>query len=224
MERLTRKKLAAVVTAAALAAGGIGAAGYHSLATPAYAQTALIAAATTSTTTSSTSSSAKPGNRSDPLKTVLDQLVGQGKLSATQETDVLTAWQQYQQQHPRGGPGFGHGFGGGDIQAVATVLKLTPQQLQQQFQAGKSVAQIAQAQNVPLQTVKDAITAAAKTRLDQEVSSGRITSAQETQMLANLNSSLDQRLNATPGQLRAGHGAGPRGARTTASNQAPSGS
>lgn len=99
----------------------------------------------------------------------------------------------------RRGPGFGRGMLGADLQAVATALNLTTAQVQQQVRAGKSIAQIAQTQNVPLQTVKDAIVAAAKTRLDQAVAAGRLTSAQETQQLTRLQTNLDQRLNAVPG-------------------------
>jgi len=100
--------------------------------------------------------------------------------------------------HDRRQPGFRRGFPGADLQAIATALKLTPAQVRQQELAGKSIAQIAQAQNVPLQTVKDAISTAAKSRLDQAVSAGRLTSAQETQQLTNLQARLDSLLNNTP--------------------------
>ena len=215
MQFRVRQAVAAGGIAAALAVGGV-VAGHQGLISAAYAQTA-----TSTSTTASGSTSARTGSAKTPdaaLKSVLDQLVGQGKLSSTQESDVLTAWQQYLQQHPRPerGPGF-PGFGlGADSQTVATALKLTPQQLQQQVRSGKSIAQIAQAQNVPLQTVEDAIANAAKTRLDQQVAAGKLTSAQETQFLNGLKSRLPQLVNATPGQFPGpGHpgrpfGQGPR--------------
>jgi len=105
--------------------------------------------------------------------------------------------------HARGTARTGSRAGGGfgvDLKAAATALKLTLPQLQQQLRSGKSIAQVAQAQSVPLQTVKDAITVAAKSRLDQLVAAGRITSAQETQRLNALQANLDQRLSATGGQ------------------------
>lgn len=107
--------------------------------------------------------------------------------------------------HARPGSRVGGGFGV-DLQAAATALKLTLPQLQQQLRSGKSIAQVAQAQNVPLQTVKDAITAAARSRLDQQVAAGRLASAQETQRLNALQANLDQRLNATGGQHPMGSG------------------
>ena len=125
-------------------------------------------------------------------------------VSAQTGTTTTTTTTTATAQHGRGGPGFGRGFPGGDLQAVATALNLTLAQVRQQQQAGKSIAQIAQAQNVALQTVKDAITAAARTRLDQAVTAGRITSAQETQQLTNLQANLDTFLNRVPGQRPTG--------------------
>jgi len=192
--------LAAGGTAAALAIGGAAFATHTAQTPTAYAQ-----AAPSGTASPSVNKAGGPGG---DLKTILDQLVGQNKLNATQENDILAAWQQYQQQHPRGDHGFGRGPGGGffgsDSTTVATALKLTPDQLKQQVQSGKSIAQIAQAQNVSLQAVQDAIIAAAKSRFDQDVAAGRMTSDQETQRLNDLKTRIPQRLTATPGQFPRG--------------------
>jgi hypothetical protein len=142
--------------------------------------------------------------------------------SAQSATTTATTTAATTARRGRGGTGFGRGFAGGDLQAVATALKLTLAQLRQQHQAGKSIAQIFQAQNVPLQTVKDAIIAAAKSRLDAAVTAGRLTSAQETQQLTTLQADLDQFLNRTPGQLRGtAPGRSPRAGRHLTGTRAP---
>lgn len=97
------------------------------------------------------------------------------------------------------GAGGGAGFLFGNSQVLSQALHLTPEQVQSQLQSGKSIEQIAQAQNVPLQQVGDAIAAAQKSRLDQAVSSGRMTSDQETQALQTFQARLPQLLAATPG-------------------------
>ena len=125
--------------------------------------------------------------------------------------------QTYQQAHAGQRPGPG-GFFQSEWQAAATALKLTPTQLQQDLKSGKSIAAIAQTQNVPLQTVQDAMLAAAKTNLDKAVSSGKLTQAQETKMLADLQTRLPQMLNATPGQ---GHHFGRPGPHSAAPAQKP---
>ena len=64
------------------------------------------------------------------------------------------------------------------IQAAATSLNLTADQLQSQLKAGKSLTDVAKAQNVDIQKVKDAILASGKTQLDTVVKSGKLTQSQ----------------------------------------------
>ena len=113
------------------------------------------------------------------------------------------------------GAGGGAGFLFGNSQVLSQALHLTPEQVQSQLQSGKSIEQIAQSQNVPLQQVSDAITSAQKSRLDQAVSSGRMTSDQETQAMQNLQTRLPQLLAATPGP-----NAGQRGPRARGTSPA----
>lgn len=117
------------------------------------------------------------------------------------------------------GDGGGAGFLFGNSQALSQALRLTPDQLQTQLRSGKSIEQIAQAQNVPLQQVSDAITAAQKSRLDQAVSSGRMTSDQETQALQAFQSRLPQLLAATPGPDAGQRGPRSRGTPAVVSSQ-----
>jgi hypothetical protein len=109
-----------------------------------------------------------------------------------------------------GGPGFGHrgkggpgfafgGFGGiglmGGITDVAAYLNLTPADLVTQLRAGKTLADIATAQNQPVDGLKAAITAAATKQLDAAVTAGKLTSAQEAKVLAGLATRLDDLVN-----------------------------
>jgi hypothetical protein len=99
--------------------------------------------------------------------------------------------------------GFGHhggGFGpgvGADSKAVTDYLGITAAQLRTQLEAGKTLAQIATANGKSVAGLKDAITTAAKTRLDAAVKAGTLTQAQADQLQSRLTSSLDDLVNGT---------------------------
>ena len=102
-----------------------------------------------------------------------------------------------------GGGGFGHrGFGHGRFAragaVVAQYLGISEATLRSELQSGKSLAQIASSTSgKSVAGLKTAIVTAAKTRLDKAVSNGRITSAQETQLLATLPARADAALQRT---------------------------
>ena len=126
----------------------------------------------------------------------MNDAVAAGKLSQQQASQIN------QRIDSGKGPGFGFGpggprpnggprgaFGGGQaIQAAAKALNMQPSDLMQQLRSGKTLAQIAQAQNVQLSTVTTAITNAVKPGLDQAVQSGKLTSQQETDILNRISS------------------------------------
>jgi hypothetical protein len=64
------------------------------------------------------------------------------------------------------------------INATTSTLHLTTDQLKAQLEAGKSLADVAKAQNVEVQQLKDAIQTSIKAQLDSVVKSGKITQAQ----------------------------------------------
>lgn len=93
----------------------------------------------------------------------------------------------------KGGPGMGGHMGGplGKAAAdVASILGLSTSDLQTQLQT-KSLADIAKAQNVDIQKVKDAIIADIKAHLDDEVKSGEHTQAEADQKLKDMTARLD---------------------------------
>ncbi len=78
-----------------------------------------------------------------------------------------------------GGPGgFGHNEAVGDTSVVAKAIGITEAQLKTALAGGQTVAQVAKAHNVPLQTVIDALVADGTTELAADVAKGTITQAQ----------------------------------------------
>jgi hypothetical protein len=95
--------------------------------------------------------------------------------------------------HLRGLPG---GFAGpGGLNAAASYLGLSTPQLFQQLSAGKSLAQIATAKGKTVGGLEQAISTAAKSRLDKLVAAKVITAAQEKALLSRLSARLSQEVN-----------------------------
>lgn len=74
--------------------------------------------------------------------------------------------------HGKGGPGMGRGRGAG-LEAAATALGITADELRTELQGGKSIADVATAKGVNVQTVIDALVAEAKTRITDMVNGVR---------------------------------------------------
>jgi AraC-like DNA-binding protein len=95
---------------------------------------------------------------------------------------------------PHGAPGFGHrAFD--RLDAAATYLGLTEAQLRSELESGKTLAQVAQAHGKSVSGLVDALVADAKKELDAAVAAGRLTKAQETQMLNSLRDRITNRVN-----------------------------
>ncbi len=83
---------------------------------------------------------------------------------------------------PRGGPP-GH-FG--DLSRAASYLGLTAAELDTQLEGGKSLAQVAKDRGKSVDGLIQALVDQATKRLDADVASGRLTKAQEQQILSGL--------------------------------------
>jgi hypothetical protein len=95
-------------------------------------------------------------------------------------------------------PGRPGGAPGADFAtAVASYLGVTKAELKTARDNGTSLAQLATKQGKSVSGQKDAIYADAKAHLDKDVAAGKLTAAQETSMLSNLQSHLDDMVNAT---------------------------
>jgi hypothetical protein len=98
----------------------------------------------------------------------------------------------------------------GLLPSAAGYLGLTPAQLIGQLRGGKSLAQVAQAQNKSVSGLEQALMNAGKARLAQLVSSGALTKAQEQRRLSRLQDRISRLVNAHPKFFKPA-GDGPRG-------------
>jgi hypothetical protein len=160
----------------------------------------------------------------DATKKDLDAAVKAGKLTQSQADSMLSDFSTRLDdviQRPGGGPHFGrsgfHGPGavvhGSTLTAAATYLGLTPAQLDAQLDSGKTLAQVAQAQNKSVAGLKQAMLDAAKKDLDAAVKAGKLTQGQESSILSELPARLDDQIrNGGPRfQFRGPGPNGPRG-------------
>jgi hypothetical protein len=135
------------------------------------------------------------------VKTQLDQAVTAGKITSQQEQTILSRLQArldtfVTTAHPGG---FAHHgmWRGGLIRVSAIYIGISADQLRTELKAGKTLAQVATEHGKTVTGLEQAIAAAVKTRLDKALSAGKITSAQEQQILSRLASHLDQLVNHT---------------------------
>ena len=100
-----------------------------------------------------------------------------------------------------GGPGFGHGgpgfHAGFGLDAAATYLGLSEDALRTQLQSGKSLADVAKAQNKDVAGLKAAMKAAVTKQLDQAVTDKTLTADERTKILADVDKRLDDIINGT---------------------------
>ena len=124
----------------------------------------------------------------------------------------------------KGGPGGKHGKGAFATDALATVLKTTTTDLQTQLRSGKSIADVAAAQNVDISDVKAVLTSDFKAHLAEEVASGKHTQAEADAKLAEFTANLDtmvNRVGPAGGKHGNGRGHGPRGGHEGAPAEMP---
>jgi hypothetical protein len=192
-----RSKLATVALAGALGITGVvGAA----LAAPALSYAA-------------TGDSAALEDRVASLKSALQGLVSDGTLTQSQADEVATTLAErgplghggHRGPDGLGGPGGPGGPGGGRevAAAAAEALGLTEAELRTAAQDGLTLAQLAEREGVATSKVVDAMVAAAKAHLAEEVTEGDLTQAEAdaraTELQTRITDSVDE-------PLRAGHG------------------
>jgi hypothetical protein len=98
---------------------------------------------------------------------------------------------------PRGGK-FGRPLGiGFRLDAAADYLGLTRPQLHEQLRGGKSLADVAKARNKSVDGLKTALKTAVTAELDKAVKDKRLTEAQKTKILADVDARLDEIVNHT---------------------------
>jgi polyhydroxyalkanoate synthesis regulator phasin len=113
-----------------------------------------------------------------------------------------------------GPPAFGPGFGGPHLffhglDAAAGYLGLTEAELHSRLESGKTLAEIAKAQGKSVDGLKAALVKEAKTHLDAAVKAGRLSSAEEQRVLADLQQRIDDLVNGKlPDRFPRRHGFG----------------
>jgi hypothetical protein len=141
---------------------------------------------------------------SDALKNALsdrvDAAVAAGRMTKA-EGDALKARIQSNDFPLVGGPhrGFGHFGFIGRLESAAGYIGITEAQLRTELESGKSLAQVATAHGKTVDGLISALVAAAKDKLDTAVSAGRLTKAQETEMLGVLKDRITSAVNNTGG-------------------------
>jgi hypothetical protein len=149
----------------------------------------------------------QPQALSDAIKKALsdrvDKAVAAGRLTKAQGAELkkrIAADEFPLFGPPAFGPHFGspHPFFHG-LDAAASYLGLTEAQLRSRLNAGKTLAEIAKAEGKSVDGLKTAMQKDAKEKLDAEVKAGRLSKDEETQALKDLDSRIDDLVNA---QLR----------------------
>jgi len=107
---------------------------------------------------------------------------------------------------PRRGPGRGRGFGFGrgehifgGLDAAASYLGVTEEQLRTELMSGKTLADVAKAKGKSVDGLVTALTAEMKKRLADAVAAGRITKADADKALAEIKQRVTDRVNGVHG-------------------------
>jgi polyhydroxyalkanoate synthesis regulator phasin len=195
MDRSTKTKIVAGAVAAAAIAGGGAAVAATQLRSPSEESQAVVndAAAQLGVQPQALSNALKKA-----LENRVDAAVADGRL--TKEQGDALKQRIESGQAPLfglgGGPG-GHDRGGhlGDLDAAASYLGFTEDQLRTQLQSGKTLADVAKAQGKSVDGLIDALVAATKKDLDDAVADGRLTKAQADRILADMKQRITDRVN-----------------------------
>jgi hypothetical protein len=93
----------------------------------------------------------------------------------------------------------GQGMGGGHdrpgLDAAATALGMTVDELRTQLESGTSIAEIATTKSIDVNTIIDALVAEAKTHLDQAVADGKVTQDEATKRLDDMRTRITAMVN-----------------------------
>jgi polyhydroxyalkanoate synthesis regulator phasin len=162
------------------------------------------------------------------VKTQLDGLVSDGKLTQEQADNIYTQTESNIDQIVSGKSGFNFGprFGGpmqpGGVRvmdAAATVLGMTVNDLMTELKAGKSLVDVAAAKGINQEKLTADLLAQVKTQLDGLVSEGKLTQEQADNIYTQTESNIDQIVSDSSGL---GGPCGPHGGRGLGPMSGPS--
>jgi uncharacterized protein YidB (DUF937 family) len=143
-----------------------------------------------------------PSKLSDALKKALsdrvDAAVAAGRITK-EEGDALKQRIDSDEYPLFLGPHPGFGFHHlGKLDAAASYIGISEEQLRTELESGKTLAQVAQAHGKSADGLVDALVAAAKKHVDAAVAAGRLTQAQADQMLNDLRDRITSMVNSRP--------------------------
>jgi len=192
------KKLAIIGLSAGLVGGGAAGLAFTGSSAVAGAQTETTTTAPDSSASGSATPSDAPADRPDPSTRIADALaplVTDGTLTQAQADKVVETLKAAGPMGGGHGPGRGGRGGGPGIDAAATALGMTEDELRTELQDGSTIAQVAEEKGVDLTTVTDAMLAAEKEHLAADVTAGKITQAQADERLAGAADRITARVN-----------------------------
>ena len=182
MDMLKKKAAAAALTAGLLGGGAAG---------MILGGTSVIGA---EESTTSTTVAADPSDRPDPsgrLADAIAPLVDDGTITQAQADAVIAALRDVAPRGGRGGRGGGprghDGPGRGvrlGMEAAAEALGMSTEDLRTALRDGRTMAEVAEAQGVEVQTVIDALIAEVDEHLDERVADGDLTQDEADERLA----------------------------------------
>ena len=164
-------------------------------------------------TTSNNAAATAPAdqNRPDPsarFTETLKPLVDAGTITQSQSDAVVAALIA---NGPKDGGMHGRGPGGPGMDVAAQALGMTADELHTALDGGQTLAQVAASKGVSVQVLTDALVAAEKTHIAQDVTDGKLTQDKADQMLANVDQHVTDMINGVrpqggPQGGRGGHG------------------
>jgi hypothetical protein len=148
------------------------------------------------------------------LEKRIDAAVAAGRLTKTQGDELKQRIESG--DFPLFGvPAFGPGHGGfehhemfGGLDAAATYLGVTEDELHSELESGNSLADVAKAKGKSVDGLVAALVAEAKKHLDEEVSGGDLTQEQADQILSRLEEGIRAMVNGEPPSGMPGPGFG----------------
>ncbi|MBX6354086.1 MAG: LysM peptidoglycan-binding domain-containing protein [Thermoflavifilum sp.] len=154
---------------------------------------------------------------SSDVQHLLDQAVSNGKLTTAQEQSLMKRFDAHVQSLVEGRlPAAGMRADRRVwLNDAAQVIGINRATLLQDLKQGESIAQVAQSKGISVNALVSKLMAKEKVRLDQKVSSGKLTQAREQQMLKRLQTQLTRWVEHQPGKT--GGQTGTSGAGSTAS-------
>ncbi|MGA1346301.1 MAG: hypothetical protein ACO35E_10080 [Ilumatobacteraceae bacterium] len=156
----------------------------------------------------------------DDLATHLDEHVADGTLTQ-EEADAKVAEaetrvaERLDDVPAFGGERGGEGRGKGPSEAVLTLLGVDAEALRAEFEAGRTIADVAADNGVDVQAVIDLMVTEAEAHIAEHVTEGKLTQEEADARLAELEARVTERVNSvpTPGEGHGGRDGGRHGGR-----------